>query len=248
MFVTGIRSASSVILVRESTGFSRDLLQIYTIKRPDTMRFLPGFTAYPGGALEQGDESAEWDQYIGHDVQQDLLLSEMAPSAFPAPLTGGDLIRRKRAHLIAAMREVFEETGHLIGQAKQAGVAKYFEPSSLLHYRQALDRNEMTFYEVIKALNITLDDRQFIYAGRRLTPPISPIRFDTRFYVTYVPASVQLLPSVDEVAADAWIEPSRALELAERRMIQCAPPTVEIFRSLAQIDKQTQLIKHFTGG
>lgn len=236
--MTTIRSASSVLLVRELPPASESLLQLYTIVRPDTMRFLPGFTVFPGGAAEDEDESLEWDAHVTSAICHHPLLAEMAVSETDAlALPTG---KRTQSSVITAIREVFEETGALIGQKPGPD---YLHPHCLADNRQALLDQKMTFLDMIKALQIQLDFQQICYAGRRLTPPASPIRYNTTFYVTVLPSEIQMLPSPSEVAADAWLEPSLASELWKRREILCARPTRECFAALTLRSAQKKLLE-----
>ncbi|MDF2681578.1 MAG: hypothetical protein K0R47_2768 [Brevibacillus sp.] len=238
--MTAIRSASSVILVREMNPTNENLLQIYTIVRPDTMRFLPGYTVFPGGASDEDDHSPEWDDIVLSEMNQHPLLSELADSEWDSPDPSSK--KKNQASVITAIREVFEETGALIGQVTSSD-SPYVDPQRLVSYRQALLDQEMTFLDMIKGLRIKLDLQQICYAGRRLTPPFSPIRFNTTFYVTAIPAQTQMLPSPAEVAADAWLEPSVASELWKRQEILCAPPTRECFTTLSQRSDQKRLLQ-----
>ena len=68
-------------------------------------------------------------------------------------------------------------------------------------------------------------------SGRWLTPPFSPRRFDTRFFLAWAPegAEPSLPPDVDprgrEVLEARWTEPAYALsEWASDRWL-LAPPT-----------------------
>ncbi|MGE5704699.1 MAG: NUDIX hydrolase [Clostridia bacterium] len=247
--MTAIRLASSVILVRENKQIEKDRLEVYTTKRPDTMKFLPGFTVFPGGAIEQDDTRAEWCEYIEKHWDDHLLLPKH--SGYPGDsLPIDELEKLELAHAIGAVREVFEETGLLIAQARPASSAAQpnnWEPRQLLAHRQALHNKEITFLELIQSLGIKLDLGTMLHIGRRLTPPTSPIRFNTQFFLTYVPSHITMMPSVHEVAADAWVEPSLALQQCEQGQIACAPPTRECFRALAQLADQQHFLKRFSG-
>jgi 8-oxo-dGTP pyrophosphatase MutT (NUDIX family) len=232
--MTIIRLASTVILLRETKQNTGNHLQIYTIKRPDTMKFLPGFTVFPGGAMEEEDLSENWRPFIRPDIGKYPLLLEN--SASPNPI---DLPNREMAHVVAAIREVFEETGALICQTGP----KYLSPQDLSPYRGALEKKETTFFEVIQTLEIKLDTGRLLHIGSRLTPPNRPARFNTHFYITKVPEDILMIPSISEVASDAWIDPTQAEEMWKREEILCANPTKDCFRSLAQLSIQKHLLR-----
>lgn len=92
----------------------------------------------------------------------------------------------EQASVITAIREAFEESGVLIGQ--QAGAeSTYLDPQRLASCREALSHQELTFLDMIKALQIKFDLNKIGYVGKRTTPPGYPMRFQTRFYATVVP-------------------------------------------------------------
>jgi len=69
--------------------------------------------------------------------------------------------------------------------------------------------------------------------GHWITPPFSPIRFDTRFYLAECPADQTPHVTPGELESGAWIEPAAALEQWERGAILAAPPTIHLLRSCA---------------
>lgn len=82
-------------------------------------------------------------------------------------------------------------------------------------------------------LEATADE--LVYAGRWLTPPLGPIRFDNRFFLLQWPES--RAPGPMAVSAEAeygeWIRPVRALELWRSGAIMTAPPILHILEVLA---------------
>ncbi|MCC7534968.1 MAG: MBL fold metallo-hydrolase [Deltaproteobacteria bacterium] len=91
MRTTTAREAASAILVRRRD----DSLEVLLVRRDPSASFLPGLTAFPGGAVDDGDRAA----------------SASAPD--PA-----DAAARR-----AAMRELFEETGLVAGAADHEDAA-----------------------------------------------------------------------------------------------------------------------------
>src|SRR5882757_8852422 len=80
--------ASTVILVRDNPSF-----QVLMVKRHENMSFAAGALVFPGGKVDLEDEVEGWENNVKgwHEVRVD-----------------------QRALRIAAIREVFEETGLLV--------------------------------------------------------------------------------------------------------------------------------------
>ena len=53
-----------------------------------------------------------------------------------------------------------------------------------------------------------------VYAGRWLTPPFGPVRFDNRFFLVEWPRGAAVQPEVvpGELAEGEWLEPGEAVE------------------------------------
>jgi 8-oxo-dGTP pyrophosphatase MutT (NUDIX family) len=236
-----IRLASTILLVRQIAPEAHDY-EIYTIKRPDTMMFLPGYTAFPGGALEGQDFSPEWEDYIDGELRSYNLLpkqqftAEELESSTDSTLTTSE-IASPYVHRIAALRELFEETGLLLGRQKQtrkAHVLSVVNNKKLEEYRNALLDQKISFLDLIKELNLTLDTQSLVWIGKRLTPPSKPIRYDTHFFLTYVASDTIPSPLPGEVAGDDWLKPAEALERIEKKLMLCVQPTEECFSILAR--------------
>lgn len=227
--MTNMRSASTVILLRKkSEGF-----QIYVMKRPLTMRVFQGYTVFPGGIVESQDQQFEWEHYIHHPLNTIQLLPKHLDYPLRAlPATQMEFIP-EFPYVIAAIREVFEETGILLCQSDNEQRSP--QHPTLQLYRETLLKKEITFLEMVKTLDVHLNAEKLYYIGRRITPPPTSVFFDTNFYLTIVPAGTTSIPSAKEVVADDWIEPSVALKLVAQKEIICAPATIECFHALNRL-------------
>ncbi len=83
-----IRKASSVICVRDAA----DGPEILVLERGSGSRFLPGFVAFPGGAVETGDEdlAVRWFDDAG-EVHRATAVRELAEEVGLA-ITGGGVV------------------------------------------------------------------------------------------------------------------------------------------------------------
>jgi glyoxylase-like metal-dependent hydrolase (beta-lactamase superfamily II)/8-oxo-dGTP pyrophosphatase MutT (NUDIX family) len=146
---------------------------------------------------------------------------------------GGDA----RAMRACGVREFFEETGVLFAN----GVERYTADRVAL-WRSELARGAKSFREVIEENGLEVDGSRLLAAGRWVTPPFAPRRFDTWFFLAWLPEGQE--PSVEEgeLESGEWIRPADALDRWMRGDIIMAPPTLHIIRSLAENARRTDHI------
>lgn len=77
---------------------------------------------------------------------------------------------------------------------------------------------------------------ELVYAGRWLTPPFGPLRFDNRFFLLEWPAERATQPLVDpgELIDGEWVAPSAALERWRRGDAMAAPPVLHFLQVLTE--------------
>ena len=150
------RDAATLIVVDTDGAEAKVLMG----KRRSDQVFMPGKFVFPGGRVDTTDKDIlSADELAPEETQKLLHDMKGRPSA-----------SRARAIALAAIREVFEETGIVIGQpAADAattdvdGWRRYFD----LGYLPSLS--------------------QLCFFARAITPPGRPRRYDTRFF--YVPSA-----------------------------------------------------------
>ena len=90
--------------------------------------------------------------------------------------------------------------------------------------------------ELHEETGILLEDAsRLVWAGRWLTPPFAPVRFDNRFFLLEWPESEPVQPAVvpGELAEGEWIDPRKAWEMWRRGDVLVAPPILHILDVLA---------------
>lgn len=90
--------------------------------------------------------------------------------------------------------------------------------------------------ELHEETGILLEDAsRLVWAGRWLTPPFAPIRFDNRFFLLEWPESEPVQPMIvpGELAEGEWIDPRAAWESWQRGTVLTAPPIQHILDVLA---------------
>jgi len=204
-------------------------VEVFWVRRSPRLRFMGGWYAFPGGGLGRGDDA----------VATGRPPSGATDATFhpPAPGLGPDARRSLGPDLppglvACAVRELFEETGLL------PAPALYDAPSEALaelaaDRRRLLD-GELTFAQLLDRHRLELDAGELTFAGRWLTPPFAPRRFDNRFFLLPWPAERPLQPAVlpGELEAGEWIAPGAALARWQSGEILTAPPILHLLRVL----------------
>ena len=91
----------------------------------------------------------------------------------------------------------------------------------------------MTFAGLLVHYGLRLDARDFGFAGRWVTPPFSPRRFDTLFFVVRCPRKQEPRVLTGEFDEGEWTSAREAHARWQRSEIMAAPPVVHAVRTLA---------------
>lgn len=127
----------------------------------------------------------------------------------------------------AALRETFEEAGVLVTRDPLP------KPARVAEARAKLLANERSLAEVASDLGVEPDPSLLAPAGRLLTPAFVPIRYDTRFYVTWLPEGQEAEIRVGELERGDWLRPRDFLAAWDRLEMHISPPTLLYLRALA---------------
>ncbi len=202
-------------------------IEVFWIQRAESLPFMGGWHAFPGGALSRSDAAVP---VTGEPAGA----GESEPAAgSPESLRGeqGDGPDLLPGLVACAVRELFEETGLLL--ATPGGTCS---PRQLAEARRALLAGERPFADLLSDLGLTADASRLAWAGRWMTPPFAPLRFDNRFFLLEWPRDEAVQPTVlpGECAAGEWIEPKEAWRTWRRGDVLAAPPILHILEVLAQ--------------
>jgi 8-oxo-dGTP pyrophosphatase MutT (NUDIX family) len=216
--------ASTVILARPGAGGSFEVLMT---RRSPHLKVLAGFLVFPGGAVEEDDWSEKMlalCRGLSPIEAQQILAATMTPE-------------QAMGHWVAAIRELFEETGiHFFGKQGES-----LEPTSdvlrerLAQSREALSQRRLALADLLESEQLVCDVGRLTYLFHRITPNHHPVRFDTRFYVGSLPEGQTPLEFSEEVAESVWLTPQEALKLSESGGLPMMPPTLIALRSLAEL-------------
>jgi ribonuclease/clavin/mitogillin len=128
----------------------------------------------------------------------------------------------------AAARELFEEVGILVAP----GVERVL-PEALAEMRQQLLKGAAPFHQLLARHGLRLDGRRFLEAGRWITPPFMPKRFDARFFLVEAPAGAEPDVSRAEATEGGWVSPAAALERWGEGRALLHPPNLYALQTLA---------------
>ena len=142
------KDAATLILIRRRSGHEPEVLMG---QRAKGHVFMPDKWVFPGGRVEREDALAPAHAELAADTEEALLKEGCR--------------RKPRAFALAAVREVFEETGLVIGRA---GGPPGPAPKG---------------WEAYAALNAAPELDKLAFIARAVTPPYRPRRFDARFFM-----------------------------------------------------------------
>jgi 8-oxo-dGTP pyrophosphatase MutT (NUDIX family) len=193
--------SATVVLLRDGPGG----LEVFLLKRHGESDVLGGVYVFPGGKLDR--EDAQWGDRLDRDpAELHALLGE--PELQPGEAAG---------LFVAAIREVFEETGLLFSDL----------PAERVPAAWAALRSGPRFDELLAPLGVTLRASALQPWSRWITPTISSVvrkRFDARFFVAAVPpelAPPQIM-SLAHLARHASV--ASVMDAARARTPPCIRP------------------------
>jgi len=173
---TAIRNASTIILVRKSPEGKPSDAQVLMGQRGAKAAFMPNKFVFPGGAVDAGDA----DIALANEISTSCK-TRLAEDADPNLVS---------ALQIAAIRELWEETGLILG------VPGRFE-------------NPPEDWESYAASGFAPAGDALKFVFRAITPPGRPRRFDARFFMADASAiqgdADDFTHACDELSALQWI-------------------------------------------
>ena len=235
------RASASIVLWR---GGADRGLEVFWIKRAETLAFMGGWYAFPGGGIARSDGAIA----VGGRPQG---VEGAAPdAALPEAVTQGvdDLGPILPPGLVAgALRELFEETGLLVTAALDGGEVTADTLATLARAQAALLEKTTDFHSILAEHEWRLDASRLVYAGRWLTPPLGPLRFDNRFFLLEWPAERSQQPVIHpgEAELGEWVRPDDGLRRWQSGEMVTAPPILHILEVLGEegVDKGLERLR-----
>lgn len=143
---------------------------------------------------------------------------------------------RALGFFVAGIRETFEEAGILLACEASGEIVSYKgkRAARFATYRKAMRDNQLSFKEMIAREGLKLAVNQLTYFAHWVTPDISPIRFDTHFFLTPAPPHQNASHDNVETTAHLWITPQEALERNKHGTLAMFPPTIVNLMALSR--------------
>ena len=132
------------------------------------------------------------------------------------------------AMISCAARELFEELGVLVARG-----AESLTKGQLVSLLDDLESGRMSFPALLEHFELYLDANDFTYVGRWLTPPFSPRRFDTWFFLVNCPRKQVPHVKAGELESGEWSSAREAYERWRRSEVICVPPVLHGLTTLA---------------
>ena len=151
--------------------------RLLMVKRSPKLRFMPGHHAFPGGRVSE-EESIE---RVVRARDEDFARGVMA-----------------------AAREVFEETGLLLARANNPG------DDARRRARVDLLEDKARFDEILREFGAEIEADRFEEVAHWITPATQPIRFDTRYYLFQHEGGEEPELIEGELVGLDWFHPAEA--------------------------------------
>lgn len=214
-----IRPSATVVPWRRGSG---GRTEVFWVKRSPALGVLGGWHAFPGGGVGKHDAATPIGSMpvVSPALNTSFPVFDVRPAS---PDVSPDIVA-------CAVRELFEETGLLLSTAA---------PTTLEEQREARRRllaRQTDFASILASFSASIDARRLTFAGRWLTPPVAPFRFDTRFFLLHWPEEEPVQPQVDggELCEGEWVAAENALDRWRGHAIFAAPPTLYVLEVLAK--------------
>jgi ribonuclease/clavin/mitogillin len=172
------KDAAAMVLLRDPED-----PKVFWVKRARTLSFMARYHAFPGGQRDAADA--------------EVPIENVPPS--PDEMTA---VMR-----VAAIREIFEETGVLIAHG-----AERLSAGRRLELRQEMAAGRISFKDLLVGEGLMLDAGLLTEMPRWVTPESMPRRYDTRFYAAWLPEGQETEVIPGELEEGEWLRPVEALQ------------------------------------
>ncbi|HET7415534.1 MAG TPA: NUDIX hydrolase [Arthrobacter sp.] len=163
------RLASSVSLLRDSPNGLETYLTYRSANSP------LGTVGFPGGSVEAGDDDAVG--WLGP-----------SPAKWAQMLGIGDP-QLARRHVIAAIRETFEESGVLLAGPDMGTLVEETRGDDWMRDREAVAAQEQSFASIMQRRGLCLRTDLIKPLSHWLSPDFAHRRFDTYYFTAAVPVN-----------------------------------------------------------
>jgi 8-oxo-dGTP pyrophosphatase MutT (NUDIX family) len=181
---------------------------------------------FPGGRLDDEDACPALLERLGPQTEANTALMEGVEDETIA-----------QAHLVAAVRETFEESGILLA-VRTSGE----QVTPRAEWQDALNAGTRTFESILTEEDLRMSTDALAYFAHWVTPTFEPRRYDARFFLAVVPEGQEGQHDGKETTESLWITPSEALERHAAGELFVAPPQWQVLRQLQPFESTRDLL------
>lgn len=222
---TELELAVAVILVRPTDS---PAFEVLLARGPANARFWGDTVGFPGGPLRTEDCGAaaiSRCRGIAPAQARRILGAHLPPEA-------------ALGHWVAAMRALYEQTGILLAVPEHG---QTFDSSNVA-------ASATNFRLLLARKGLLWDAARLAYFSHWQTPMQFSTRFDTRFFLAFMPGDRTLIPPPGKMAFDFWLTPDRALTLCDRGALALDFAVFACLRALADFDSLDSLVREYKLG
>ena len=220
--------AATVLLVRDCDN-ELEVLMVKRSKRPP----FGNLYVFPGGKIDESDKDLNITNFCNglNDEQASIKLG----------INEGGL-----SYWVACVRECFEEVGILLAIKNNGeeldlnGADKH----KFDNYRRMLLENKISLFEICKKENLSLNLNNIEPFSHWITPEIEIKRFDTRFFIAYIPAKQTERHDGNELTDSVWISPKKALDRSLNGEMPMIMPTISNLQQCLEFDSGQKLLEY----
>ena len=214
-----IRAAATVMLVRDADPG----IETFVLRRVPAMAFASGMTVFPGGGVDPADRSEP--RWLGPDP------GWWGTALGAEPVTA-------RALVVAAVRELFEETGVLLAARDCDG------PVAVLpdDVRETVVERRASLVQVLADAGLGIRSDLLRPWANWLTPPGQGRRYDTFFFAAALPDGQRARMLTTEADLGQWRRPDDLFAERAAGRTKLMPPTMVMLRDLAGFESVRQVL------
>ncbi|HDP80771.1 MAG TPA: hypothetical protein ENN21_08005 [Spirochaetes bacterium] len=206
------------------------------VKRNRRLSFIPGAYVFPGGAIDDADTDPAFGKHLPESVR------EQAWKTLPDMPDSG----RALGAWVAAVRETFEEVGILLARSFDGGPLELSSQDTATRYdahRARLLNKETTFLDIVREENLLLSADELVYFSHWVTPAISPIRYDVRFFIAPAPEGQKPRCDGSELTEQCWVTPDEAMDGFHNGRFEMVLPTLITMEELANFHSVGEAVR-----
>jgi 8-oxo-dGTP pyrophosphatase MutT (NUDIX family) len=207
--------------------------ELFMAKRHENARFMSEHHVFPGGSIDEQDSTRKSRaKLVGIN---ETIINNLK-----------DICDDPSSLWIAAIRELFEEAGILIATKKSENSLGKIEtkPKKLKKYQRKLQKNQITMTDVLTKENLYYSTSSLTYFGRFITPELSPIRFDTQFFLCKFPRNQNINLFTDELTESLWGTPKQFIKNFKKKQIKLIFPQYSTLKRLKQFKTLQELFEN----